>query len=155
MTSPALNSDMSNLARECEVFCRYLTGHSASKFTQEKFSEAHQRDSRYHEESSFDHILLSVARLGTLAAQCMDSYACIAARSSLLRKKLVLLMAILESSDPKHGFDDQISDTPTASIILKMAGRGILFGLRLVPTALILIPIQFVMSISKGWGASR
>ncbi len=152
MNLPDPTRSAATLKRECDVFCRYLTGRAASAFLLEKFAEAHARDTRYHAACAFDRVLLALARKSPFLAQCADSYACVAARASLLRKKLVLLMAILESSSPEHGFDEHIADTPPASVIRRVAGRGGLFALRLAVVAVILAPVHFVLSLSRGWG---
>lgn len=153
MNSPAPpESAASMLARECDVFCRYLTGRAASPFLTEKYTEAHARDARYQPASAFDGVLLGAARATPALAQMIDSYASVAARASLLRKKLVLLVAILESSSPEHGFDEQITDTPAGKVILRMAGRGLLFAVRFVLAAVVLAPVQFLFAVMGGRG---
>jgi len=150
MNPAAQTENASTLARECDVFCRYLTGQAASPFIVEKYAEAHARDPRYGKSSTFDGVLLGAARLAPALAHLVDSYAAVGARSSLLRKKLVLLVAILESSSPAHGFDDQITDTPASVVILRMAGRGVLFAVRFVLAAVVLLPLQFVLAVGGG-----
>lgn len=152
MTNRAPTELMPQLSDECNVFCLYLTGRPASVSVQEAYSAAHHSDARYQRASSFDRILLGIAGKSPFLAQCVDSYACLAARSSLFRKKLVLLVAILESLPPDHGFDDQISDTSAGRVMGRMVWRGCLFSLRLVPSALVLAPLHFLTAIRKGWG---
>ena len=153
MNSPAIAPPSPDvLARECAVFCRYLTGQSASAFVAEKYAAAHARDARYGRASVFDRVLLRLAAASPLLAQCADSYACVAARASLLRKKLVLLIAILESSAPEHGFDEQIQDTAASAVIARTAGRGLLFAGRFVLAAIVLAPVQFLCAVGEGWG---
>jgi len=143
------------LARECEVFCRYLIGRAPSSYVAQKYAAAHAHDARYSAGSTFDRALLVLARLSPLSAQFVDAYASLAARSSLLRKKLVLLVAILESCDPSHGFDDRVNDTASGVVILRMAWRGSLFALRLLLAALILVPVHFICGVGGALGARR
>jgi len=149
MNSPA-QSENASLGRECDVFCCYLTGQPATSFLMEKYVAAHARDARYQQQTGFDRVLLQMACIHPALAQLADSYASVCARTSLLRKKLVLLVAILESSAPAHGFTQQITDTPAASVILRMAGRGMLFALRLVLAAIVLLPVQFLFAVGRG-----
>ncbi len=99
-----------------------------------------------------DRILLRIAVTSPALAQWADSYASIAARKSLLRKKLILLMAILESSSPEHGYDELIRDTRASAVIARMALRGILHGMRFILGLLILGPIHFVCAVGGGAG---
>lgn len=138
------------LARECDIFCRYFAGQPATSFVAQKYTEAHARDRRYEPQNAFDRILLGWAAASPLAAQWCDSYACLFARGSLLRKKLVLLAAILESSAPEHGFDEQIQDVRAAEVILRMAGRGMLLAVRLAVALLFIAPVHFVCAVRGG-----
>lgn len=156
MTNPAHTAEAEAhallLVRECDVFCRYLVGRGASAFIAQKYAEAHARDARYRCASAFDRVLVRLAGASPLVAQWADSYAGIAARASLLRKKLVLLVAILESSAPEHGFNDGIADTPAAVVILRLAGRGLLFAVRLAFGMVLIGPVHFVLAVTRSAG---
>lgn len=140
----------SHLVRECEVFCRYLVGREPSSYVAQKYREAHERDARYSAASTFDRVLLRVARLSPFFTHCADSYAAIAARSSQLRRKLVLLVAILESCDASHGLNDQIEDSPAARVVARMGLRGMFFAVRLVLASIIFAPLHFLMAVTGG-----
>ena len=150
MNTPAGQSETAarTRARECDVFCRYLVGRSATLFVAGKYAEAHSCDPRYCAASSFDSFLLGVASLSPQFAQWSDSYACVAARTSLLRRKLILLIAILESCSPEQGFDEQVQDTLAASVIVRIGWRGLLFVARFLLAALFFAPIHFGLSVS-------
>ena len=135
------------LARECDVFCRYLVGRPATLFVAGKYAAAHSCDPRYRVASLFDSFLLAIASLSPHLAQWADSYACVAARASQLRRKLILLVAILESCAPENGFEEQIQDTSATTVMARMGWRGLLFGVRFLLAALLLAPIHFAFSI--------
>lgn len=135
------------LARECDVFCVYLVGRSATPFVAGKYTAAHSCDPRYLAASPFDSFLLALARLSPHLAQWADSYACVAARASLLRRKLILLVAILESCSPENGFEEQIQDTSATTVMARMGWRGLLFGARFLLAALLLAPVHFAFSV--------
>jgi hypothetical protein len=138
------------LLRECSVFCRYYIGRAATDFVAQKYVQAHGCDARYQPHSAFDSALVGLARRGPQVAQLCDSYACLLARATLLRKKLVLLAALLESSAPEHGFDEQIPETPAAAVLVRMAWRGLLFVLRAVLALAVIVPIHFACAIAGG-----
>src|SRR5262249_40949108 len=87
------------LATECDVFCRYLIDRAATPAITGAYARAHAIGSVEADRpaTAFDRRLLQFARRGPRFARMADSYAVIFARLSVLRRKLVLLVAILES----------------------------------------------------------
>jgi hypothetical protein len=133
------------LARECEVFCRYLVGRPPDAYVQEKYALAHRVAQDYSGGTKFDALLLGLARSGPAGTRLADSYACLLARGSLLRKKLVLLVAILEACSAARGFEDSASGAPPSAVFLQMAVRGAFFGLRLLLVAVPLLLLQLFL----------
>lgn len=93
--------DRERWARECDLFCRYLLGRSPEPAVVAAYCRAHavgvvERQLPAHP-SARDRALLQIARIGPAFVRAADAYAAVFARSSLLRRKLVLLLAILES----------------------------------------------------------
>ncbi len=146
------------LARECQVFCRYLVGREPAEYVARKYAEAHggagswsapvpfESACRFAARDGFDAALLGVAARGPAWTSLADSYASMAARRSALRRKLVLLAAILESCDASQGFRDSVDDTPAAAVILAGMGRGLLFAPRLLAAAVLFAPMQALLS---------
>jgi hypothetical protein len=95
---------MNLLDRECEVFCGYLIGHKPREYVLSKYREFHDLPSAAGQlrGGAFDRTLLTVARRHPAAARLADAYARVALPAGPLRKKLVLLLAILESCAPTH-----------------------------------------------------
>jgi hypothetical protein len=95
---------MSVLDRECEVFCRYLIGQEPTEYVRAKYREFHKLPEGAAELQGLplDPALLALARLHPVAARFGDTYARIACPTSVLRKKLVLTLAILECCAPSH-----------------------------------------------------
>ena len=69
MTSPERNS----LARECEVFSRYLLGSAPNAYVTGKYLDAHQRELNYTAHGSFDSLLAKFAAQGPRRARLADS----------------------------------------------------------------------------------
>lgn len=88
--------------RECDVFASYLLGVSPTAFVQGKYAGAHRISTRLTGESAFDEFLVRVASRHRLLVRAADAWARVFAPGSLLRRKLILLLAILETC-PRTG----------------------------------------------------
>jgi hypothetical protein len=88
------------LIAECSVFCRYLTGQAPSEYVLTCYGDAAPSTSGFAQEPLplIDRGLLGLARKGRLPARIADSYARIFRPHSLLRRRLILVLAILENS---------------------------------------------------------
>ncbi len=146
--------DSARLRRECEVFCRYLIRRAPSDYILEKYVEAHSRSSDYSSTGAFDHALLNFAARGPAFARLADSYACLFARYSAFRRKLILLFSILESASPQHGFSDAVDGSAQPVLFLKIAFRGVLFAFRLAVACVLFVPARLVLGGSAA-GARR
>jgi hypothetical protein len=135
-------TDTVRLRRECEVFCRYLVRRAPSDYILEKYCQAHERSADYSTAGAFDNALLDFATRGPAFAQFADSYACLFARYSAFRRKLILLFAILESASPRHGFSDAVDGSGQPVLFVKIAFRGVLFALRLLLACLLFVTMK-------------
>lgn len=90
------------LAAECGVFCRYLVDRDAPPGEVAAYQRTHERGTVEAGvvSTSVDRALLRFARTAPALARTADAYAAVFAGASLLRRKLVLLLAILESRGP-------------------------------------------------------
>ncbi|MCL4523796.1 MAG: hypothetical protein M1453_09215 [Acidobacteria bacterium] len=141
-------TDSPRLRRECEVFCRYLIGCAPSAYVREKYCQAHERCDAYSSAAAFDDALLGFAARGPAFARLADSYACLFARYSSFRRKLILLFSILESSGAQHGFSDAVDGSTQPILFLKFASRGVLYVLRFVLASLIFVPMRLALGSS-------
>jgi hypothetical protein len=141
-------TDSARLRRECEVFCRYLIGRAPSDYILEKYCDAHARTSEYFSACAFDHALLKFAARGPGFARLADSYACLFARYSAFRRKLILLFSILESAAPQHGFSDAVDGSAQPALFVKLAFRGALYALRLVVACVLFVPMRVALGAS-------
>jgi hypothetical protein len=117
----------------------------------EQYLRAHRLHSSFQESQigPFDRILLGLSLRSQAALAMADTYACMLASRSMLRKKLVLLLAILESSP---GMFDQL-ETPSASSAfgarLTLGALGVRFGAVLAFSVLVLLPVRLVLLLSS------
>ena len=138
-------TDTARLLRECEVFCRYLICRAPSAYISEKYCQAHERSDAYSPAAAFDGALLNFAVRGPSFARFADSYACLFARYSSFRRKLILLFSILESAAAQHGFSDAVDGSSQPILFLKIVFRGVLYALRLALACLLFIPMRLAL----------
>jgi hypothetical protein len=100
----------SRLSAECDVFCRYLADRPAPREVVSAYRRAHECGVVSFDCSgpAIDCALLRIARRSPLLTRAADAYAVTFAKSSLLRRKLVLLLAILESFGETIGAVDTV-----------------------------------------------
>jgi hypothetical protein len=133
---------------ECAVFTRCLLRRDASEYVRLKYRAAHTSLAGLSPANRFDAFLVRFARTGPGFATVADAYAAVFAAHSLLRKKLVVLLAILETSSPEC----ELIDAPAgggrparAAVAIGLAGLGALAALAVgLP---ILSPIQLVLAM--------
>lgn len=136
------------LARECDALCRYLTGQPASASLRGWYAAGHGALlASGPDTGTIDRILLAVARSGRLPAQLADAYAAVFRRRSLLRCKLILLLALLENDAAHHArYDEGVVDGRLAAL-LKLAAMGAWWGARLGVATLLFAPLQLVATL--------
>ena len=113
------------LARECDVLCRFLVGAPATPYVTAAYERAHRISPPLAEPPhGFDRVHVAIAGRGVLAARLADSYARVLRPAGALRRKLVLLVAILESCSPSYrAFErpDRRSAVGTVLLIVRLA----------------------------------
>lgn len=140
------------LDAECRVFCQYLIGLKPNDYVLGKYREAHRSSTLYRasDSNSFARFLTNFARLSPLATRVADIYGFSFQRNSLLRRKLVLLLAILESSVPSHSHFDSVVEGGIAMLFLRLAWRGSLSLLAFLISVVVLAPSHlFILLRSK------
>lgn len=145
------------LERECEVFCRYLSGAAPSEYVRAQYAAAHAVGVIDPEGGStrFERSVVALARSGPFVTRLLDSYSRVFANGALLRRKLVLLLAVLEVRSP-HA---EAIDTPTGSssfpMLLVMAWLGLRFALSVVVGALALLPVRVWCAVRGLFGGAK
>ena len=134
-----------SLEKECRVFTRYLLGVEADAAVIDRYQAAMAALPTLTIESAWDRALLSLARTGTFGVRCADSFAALFAKSSMLRKRLVMLLAILETRAPYFEHIDRPIGGSLPLVIARVALSGTTSALLLVVGALILIPMRLVL----------
>lgn len=138
------------IERECEVLTRYLVGHQPGPYVVEKYVEAHRITDSYSDAGGFGRMLTRIARTHPSLARSADAYARLFAPRSLLRRKLVLLLAILETSAPTYALLDRVDAVSKPRLVLRLAARTTGSVLALLAGTLLLLPMQLVFGLLGG-----
>lgn len=129
------------LEEECRTFTRYLVGTDPSPYVIAKYCEAHVASPAFRE-SRFDRQLTRVARWRPVTAFAADTYARFFVPRGALRKKLVLALAILETSPP---FFREFDHPPTggrAAQALRLGARLLAFAPTLLIATIVFLPVH-------------
>lgn len=130
------------LDAECRVFTQYLAGQPATDYVLEKYRAAHAATPQLRSRGGSDDVLVGFARRGTLFAKLADSHAALFAPASQLRKKLVLLVAILETCPPYfRTMDAPIGGSPVPAIV-RLVGTGLVSVTSLALGSIVLVPLR-------------
>lgn len=145
------------LNRECAIFCRYLIGEEPNEYVRRKYLEAHGSRSfaGVEQPNPPERFLVEVARIGPWSTRLIDAYTRIFRPFSLVRKKLVLLLAILESCAPTHLYLDSIDSTSVPLLLLRSFRRCVTFAFLLVVASLVLFPLELAVRASSKLVMSR
>jgi len=139
------------LERECEAFARYLTGAAAGDYLVEKYLQAHAQGA-VGSGGAFDRALVALARRGTFLARLADAHARVFAPGGLLRRKLVLVLALLECSAPERV--DSVTSRSARGFFLRAAWLGACFACLLALSILVCVPLRIACALfgpsSKG-----
>ena len=132
------NINDQTLDQECDLFTRYLIHQSSDHYIREKYREAHLYLNIYsgREPCYFDYYLTDISRNSVFHTRIVDTYSRILFRNSIVQKKLILLMAILESCYPSHLYFDHLSSSDRTisfiTISYNMSSFIFLFSIALV-----------------------
>ena len=84
---------------ECRIFTRYLIDREPDTFVSSRYAAAFKKAQQsLAAQSGFDRLLLSLARIHPLLTRAVDVYSRFFTPASAVRRRLVMLLAIIESS---------------------------------------------------------
>jgi hypothetical protein len=141
-------------ARECDVFTRYLCGLPPTSYVARKYAHAQDRNPAYAATASFDRFLIRFARLHPIATKLADVYSRLFAPASVLRKRLILLLAILESTTFSDAFLERVDSSSKVVIASQGAWRGFVLLIALLLSLLLLLPCRMLVGLGKQGGKS-
>ena len=137
------------LETECTVFTYYVTKQKPSAYVLNKYRQGHSIadfacTSVTH---PFDSFLLQVAATHPLLTKLVDAYTAIFLRSSIVRRKWILLLAILESCSPTYRCFDSPESSNKKFLFMGMVGKGVVFLLAFCLSLVLLMPFHLGFAI--------
>lgn len=97
------------LTAECRAFTKYLIGQVPTDYVLSKYVQAHGVSPELNEPmNSFDGFLLDLTSAWPSTLGLVDPFTSALAKTAMVRKKLILLLSILETSSPSF----IVFDTP-------------------------------------------
>jgi len=114
-----------------------------------KFQEAHKVGSINPPSDTFNRLLLRLAGTNPFWTQLVDTYTVVFCKSSVVRKKLILVLAILESNADTCVRLDAVDESRKLLLLIKIMGKGCTFVLVLSLSMLILFPIHIFSRMSS------
>jgi hypothetical protein len=134
--------DPDQLERECAVFTRFLTRAPASPYVVRKYLDAHATLHTLHVSDEGERAVVRVAASSPAITRLADAYARICAPRSLLRKKLSVVLAILETTAPSHRAIDTAPERGGAASVLELALVGGLGVAAALTGVLLFVPLR-------------
>jgi hypothetical protein len=131
------------LREECIFLSKYLIELQPSKYIIEKYIDAYRSDSLHmtSAHSKFDTFSLALASKHVILLRLADVYTAVFARTSLLRKKLVLLLAIFESCGETYPRIDHVEEYSKLGFYTRCLRRSLGFScLLLLASCLFALP---------------
>lgn len=138
------------LEREARTFALMLIGVSPNTYATGQYLRAHEH-LPLAPADAFDRRLVAFAVSGPRAARAADAYARVFARHAVLRRKLGVLTAILESSTPHDAAFAPVVSSPL-SIVVRLAIAGAGFALALAAGVIVLLPLRIAAAVAREGG---
>lgn len=134
------------LDRECLAFSAYLVNQRPSEYAMAKYREAHDvsRIVQRSEERFLDRLLVNVSVAHPIGARLVDAYTAIFYKKSAVRRKWILLLAILESCSPTHKYFDGPDDGGRAWLVLRLLWQGIISILAFCLSVILFMPVHLI-----------
>ena len=142
--------EQASLLAECQLFTRYLIDVDPDDYVCDRYLAAVTvRHDELMPQSGFDNLLLATARKHRLLTRAVDVYARFFAHASTVRRRLVTLLAIIES----HANTVQRLEPPDyaglAGFMAGIAWRSAGLAMLLLVTIVTLLPVQLLSSVMR------
>lgn len=137
------------LERECERFTLYIAGCKSNKYIMEKYVEGHRITKIGNNGNYFDALLINTANKNYFLNKLADVYTSVFYRNAVLRKKFVLLLAILESRSATYANIDSVSEGSRLSLYARVFQKILLFLLFLLASTIAFAPVHVLCSLSS------
>lgn len=132
---------------ECRALGRYLFKQDVNEYVRDKYRSANAMLGLDKAAGRFDGLLVAIAVRHRLLAGACDAYARFFAPQGVLRKKMVLLLAIAEVTPPTFRFLDGADAGGGGMFFVRIMRRGMGMVFFLLPALLVLLPLQLLLKL--------
>jgi hypothetical protein len=138
---------MRGIERECDIFARYLTGRPAGNYVRRKYLEAFSPALQVplQDCGRFDRLLLALAGTHPLLTRAVDLHSRIFFPASVVRRRLVMLLALMESDAATIARLDVPDCGGITGFVLGMGGRSLVSLALFLLSLPILLPLQLLL----------
>ena len=149
-TRPLTDQAQRTLQDECRALTTYLVGTAPNAYIEAQYARAtHVHGLAFDEDfSCFDRTTVRLARSNRITARAADAYCGLLHRRGILRRKLIVLTAILEHVAPTYAAFDRVETRSLAAMLLTLAGHGMVSGLSLLLGAAVLLPTKLYCALT-------
>lgn len=142
MTSAAMERAV--IEAECRAFCRHVADVEPTAYVLEHYGRLHPTANASPQASDevIERALLAMSRWGALPLRLADGYARFFRPRSLLRRRLVLMLAILENSPPSERRLNSGEEGSLAGVGLHLLATLVVGGTCIVLGTLLLGPVH-------------
>jgi len=144
-----LDCRLGALDRECIAFSRYLIKQRPSLYVMDKYRDAHLASDFLNRSKlkAMDRLLLNVGSRHSLLAKLVDSYTSIFFKTSAIRKKWILLLAILESCAPTFEYFDSPESSNRSLVVIRMIGNLLGSAFILLLSVVLFLPLHMILRL--------
>lgn len=144
-----LESEEHFLHAEARQLARRITGHALEQTVLEKYVEAHRKGviQPGRDQAVFEQFTVKTARFGPVF-YLAEAFSSVFHRNGLLRKKMILLSALLECMPATESAFEAAGTGSRLGFVLGLAARSLLFGLALLASVPVFLPLRMLLNVS-------
>ena len=139
--------DSASLLAECRLFTRYLIDDDPDDYVCDRYRAIIRlRQEELQPQSVFDQLLLTLAGKHRLMTRAIDVYTRFFASGTAVRRRLVALLAIIESRAATARRLERPDCSGPAGFTVGMVLHSVLLAVLLVTAIVFLLPLQWLAS---------
>jgi nucleoside-diphosphate-sugar epimerase len=146
----ALHGDMPDLEKECRNFTNYLIDNEPDGYILSKYIHGHRVTGIDDNVGSFDILLVRAANKNKFLTRLADTYASVFYKNAVIRKKLLLLLSILECCSSTYDQVDTVNVRSRNLLYVKVGQKAFVFLLSLITSIILFSPFKFYSALIKG-----
>ncbi|MFC1814568.1 NAD-dependent epimerase/dehydratase family protein [Thermodesulfobacteriota bacterium] len=143
------DSNFEAVRKECRILVRYLIGSHVNAYTEKKYIQGHQKLNMELSDRFIDQLLMKKAIKSLFWVRLADIYSSIFYPQAAIRKKILLLIAILECQSFSYAQLDSVDEKSAFRLFLKLAKKGITSLIMLALSMILIGPFHAVSKLGE------